>query len=79
MEDSFWRNLLGGIMWEKFYVRNFWEVYFGRNSFFALVCQNKERRRRKDKKFRSSEVRRKLIALKNGEMSEKKYLGYAVI
>ena len=68
----FWRNLFGGIFWERFYGRIFLEEFFGRNylleinkelMFLSRVWGNA--RRRKDKKFRSLEVRGKLITLKN--------------
>ena len=52
----FERIFLRGIRWEEFFVYDdlsrFW--------FLSRFCLNKEGRRRKDKKFRSLEVRRKL-------------------
>ena len=63
LAESFRRNNVGEILCEEFLGGLFWEEFFvciGLSKF----CLNKERRRRKDKKFRSLEVRRKLIALR---------------
>ena len=79
-EDLFGRNLFGRIFWEDFLRRIFWgEDLFGRNSLFILLksanlfeserdwcfCQDfVSIKKEKGKKFRSLEVRGKLIALK---------------
>ena len=59
-ENFFGRIIFGGILWEEFF------VYDGvsRFCFLSRFCLNKEGRK-EGKKFRSLEVRRKLIALKN--------------
>ena len=72
----FWKNLFGGIFGRNF-LEFFWEDFFGRiflrgilwEEFFVYdgvsrFCLNKEGRK-EGMKFRSLEVRRKLIALKN--------------
>ena len=72
LEGFFWEDFLGRIFWEDF----FWEEFFGRNylvgfykelmvlsRFWVNFVSMKGRRKRKED-FRSSEVRRKLIALK---------------
>jgi hypothetical protein len=71
-EDFFGRHFLGGFFWEDYLGGLFWEEFFGRN---YLVEINKELMFLQDfgvilsqctgrKKFRSLEVRGKLIALK---------------
>jgi hypothetical protein len=69
---SFWEDFFGRIFWEDFLGGFFWEEYFGRN---YLVEINKElmflsrfwgNARKKDKKFRSLEVRASLSHLKTG-------------
>jgi hypothetical protein len=83
LENFFGRNFLGGIFWEEFFEEIFWENFFGRiflGGILCLHCHLNMNRidlfvkilsqwRRKDKKFRSLEVRRRLIALKNGLIS----------
>ena len=67
LEEFFWRIFLGeyfwdGFFWEDFIGTIFWEgIFCGRNSLSQW-------RRRKNKKFRSLEVRRKLIALTKWEI-----------
>ena len=59
------------IVFEKFFGRIFWEEFFGRNSLFHwnwLVCQDFVAIKKEEgQEFRSLEVRRKLLALKNGK------------
>ena len=54
---------MGGILWEGFFERNYLVEINKELMFLSRFWGNA--RRRKDKKFRSLEVRGKLIALKN--------------
>ena len=78
MEELFWRifweDFFGRIFWEEFLGRVFWEELFGRNylveinkvlMFLSRFLGNFVSMHRKKEEFRSLEVRRKLIALKN--------------
>ena len=77
-EEFLGRNFLGEIFWEKFFGRNFWErnslftllrsaklFEYGIWKEFMFLSRFWGNARKKDKKFRSLEVRGKLIALKN--------------
>ena len=63
-ERNFWEDFLGGFFWEEFFGRNYL-VEINKELMFLSRFWGNARRRRKDKKFRSLEVRGKPIALKN--------------
>ena len=69
MEEFFRRNFLGGFFFGRIFLGGIlWEellVEINKELMFLSRFWGNARRRRKDKKFRSLEVRGKLIALKN--------------
>ena len=64
MGGFFWEDFFGGFFWEDFFVRVLCLRWCVKILVFVKILS--EWRRRKDKKFRSLEVRRKYIALKKG-------------
>ena len=84
MGKKFWEDLLGRIFWEDFFGRIFWEEFFGSNYLVEIKKElmflsrfwgnfvSMEGRRKEERKedFRSLEVRRKFIALKNALTTE---------
>ena len=71
MGGFFGRIFLGGFFWEEFFGRNYLVMFLSRfwDNFVSI-----EGRRKVD--FRSLEVRRKLIALKKGSSSKKKFITF---
>ena len=60
----FWKDFLGGILWEELLGRFLQGIGFCQD-FWVILSQWKEEEGRRKEDFRSLEVRRKLIALKN--------------
>ena len=82
LKEFIWRNFLGGFFGRIFLGGFFGEEFFGRNYLVEIIKElmflsrfwGNARRRRKDKKFRSLEVRGKLIALKKAYTSMPEYV-----